>query len=305
LTAAPLVSVIVATHARPDGLARCLASLAAQTLAPHAFEVVVVDDGTPQPVTVASSLSAGGTPVVLCRQVNAGPASARNRGIAQARGRYVAFIDDDCAAEPRWLATLVDVLETHQGAGAGGVVVNTLATNPYSEASQAIVSFICEYYNADPLDGRFFTSNNLAFPREALCAAGAFNARFQKAAAEDRELCHRWRDLGHRIVAAREAVVYHAHDLQFRQFWAQHYNYGTGARQFRRALVASRGEPVRVEPLTFYWRLLTWPVRRRGLAGLRHAALIVIAQAANAAGFFREAARERQAPQVTSRRALR
>jgi hypothetical protein len=60
-----------------------------------------------------------------------------------------------------------------------------------------------------------------------------------------------------------------------------------------------------VEPLAFYWGLLTWPVRRHGLAGLRHAALIAMAQVANAAGFFREAARERHAPQVTSRRALR
>ena len=62
---------------------------------------------------------------------------------------------------------------------------------------------------------------------------------------------------------------------------------------------------VRLEPLAFYWGLLTWPVRRHGPAGLRHAALIAMAQVANAAGFFREAARERQAPQVTSRRALR
>jgi GT2 family glycosyltransferase len=256
-------------------------------------------------VIVPSSLSAGGAAVALYRQANLGPAAARNRGIAEARGRYVAFIDDDCIAEPRWLATLVAALDAHAGAGAGGAVVNTLTENPYSDASQAIVSFICSYYNRDPGNARFFTSNNLAFPREGLVSAGAFSDEYQRAAAEDRELCDRWRAGGHRLVSVADAIVYHSHHLTLRTFWRQHQSYGAGARQFRAALAARQGDRIRVEPLRFYVGLLTAPVRQRGATGLVHAGLIVVAQIANAVGFWCEAARERLAPPVTSRGAMR
>ena len=48
-----------------------------------------------------------------------------------------------------------------------------------------------------------------------------------------------------------------------------------------------------VEPLSFYRRLLAWPLRTRGASGVGFAALLVVAQAANFAGFACQAVRER------------
>lgn len=95
---APLVSVIVPTRDRPALLAEALASLAAQTLAD--FECIVVDDGGAHGV----ALPADARFRLVRRDWSGGAAAARNTGIAEARGRYVAFLDDDDCYLPERLA---------------------------------------------------------------------------------------------------------------------------------------------------------------------------------------------------------
>lgn len=287
MTPTPRVSVIIPSRDRPDALARCLESLAHQSFAPDGFEVIVVDDGSTDPLALPPALSPRGTPVKLVRQRNAGPAGARNRGLAEARGEFVAFIDDDCEADARWLEILMKALTSEPGAAVGGTVVNVLDRNAFAEASQLLVSFLCQYYNGDAERPRFFTTNNLAFPRRALLESGGFAEDFVRAAAEDRELCTRWHAQGRSMRIAPEAVVRHRHDLTLRAFLRQHYNYGVGARQFRAAIAARDGTPVRVEPPRFYLGLLAAPVRQHGARGLAHSALIALAQIANAIGFLR------------------
>jgi glycosyltransferase involved in cell wall biosynthesis len=287
LSGTPVASVVIPTYNRPGALARCLASLARQSFAPDDFEVVVVDDGSPQALSIATTLSPGGTPVKIVRQVNTGPAGARNRGLAEARGEFVAFIDDDCEADPRWLEILLATARSHPGAAAAGTVDNALQRNPFAEASQILVSYVCQYYNRDAARGRFFTTNNLAFPREALVEAGGFDEEYVRAAAEDREVCDRWHAQGRAMLTAADALVHHRHNLTFRAFVRQHYTYGVGARQFRAAIAARNGDRVRVEPAAFYMGLLWAPVRRHGVSGLVYSGLIGVAQIANALGFLR------------------
>jgi GT2 family glycosyltransferase len=290
---APVVSVVVPTRGRPSALKRCLESLSLQELPAGAFEIVVIDDGSPEEVRLPES---AGPTLRLQRQARGGPAAARNRGLEIARGEYVAFIDDDCEASPKWLGELVSCLQQHPGAGVGGPVVNELTRNPFAEASQALVSFLCAYYNGNPEDARFFTSNNLAFPRAALIAAGGFDAQYQRAAAEDRELCDRWRRQGRRLVTAPDALVRHSHNLSLTGFCRQHFLYGTGAWHYWQHRANGQAGRIKVESLGFYGRLLTWPMKTRGVAGLPVGALLALAQVANAAGFFTQAVRERRHP---------
>lgn len=87
----PLVSVIISTCNRVDYLPEAIASARAQTYAP--LELIVVDDGsTDGSAAVARRF---GDPVRVVRQENAGPAAARNRGIAEARGAFISFLDAD------------------------------------------------------------------------------------------------------------------------------------------------------------------------------------------------------------------
>ena len=287
----PVVSVVVPTRGRPGALKRCLESLVRQDYPIDTFEIVIIDDGSPQPVTLPEL--GPGVSILLRRQPQGGPAAARNHR-AGACARRVCGVH---RRRLRGIAGLAARAGRHIAAASGrrrrGPVANDLARNPFSEASQALVSFLCEYYNASPEDARFFTSNNLAFPRAALIEAGGFDAQYQRAAAEDRELCDRWRRQGRRLVTAPAALVRHSHNLTLPAFWRQHFSYGTGAWHYWQHRANGQSSRVKVEPLGFYGSLLTWPVRTHGVAGLPVGALLALAQVANAAGFFSEAMRRR------------
>lgn len=290
----PTITVVVPTHGRIGAAARLVRTLQAQRLPDgQSFDVVVVDDGSPVPVEITAE-DAGTLPVRVIRQARRGPAAARNAGVEVSDAALVAFIDDDCEPAPGWLAALSDAALRHPGCGLGGLVVNRLRDNPFSETSQLIVTFLCNYYGSGPT-ARFFTSNNLAFPSDALRQAGGFDACYTRAAAEDRELCDRWVASGHRLVAVHEAVVYHAHAMTAASFWRQHFEYGRGAWGYRRARAARAGAPVRVEPWTFYRDLLLCPIHAHGWRGVALTGLVGLAQTANTLGFLVEAARTRSA----------
>ena len=99
--ALPSVSVVIPTCDRPDLLRRAVASVRAQTLTPA--EIIVVDDGG-----VAAAPSLVGPAVHVMKNDRArGASGARNCGAASARGSVLAFLDDDDAWAPTYLATAV------------------------------------------------------------------------------------------------------------------------------------------------------------------------------------------------------
>jgi glycosyltransferase involved in cell wall biosynthesis len=296
----PYFSVVVPTFQRPDGLARCLEALAAQELPRDRFEVVVVDDGSAEPPRGIVARFASVLDVRLVEQSNAGPAAARNAGAAAAHGKYLAFTDDDCRPDPGWLRALHDVAVRHLGCAIGGRVENVFADGLYSTASQLLIEFLYEYYNVGEGTGRFFITSNLAFPADAFRELGGFDTSFPLAAAEDRDVCDRWREAGRTMVYADDAVVHHAHALRLRSFCRQHFNYGRGAYHLHRAR-SRRGElPLRIEPLHFYARLVTYPLARSAAPrSFALAALTALSQWVYVSGYLRERLRSR-APSSSS-----
>ena len=96
-------SVVIPTYNRPSQLRECLEALADQDYPRTAFEVIVVDDGSTESLRGIDDLFRAKLPLVFLRQQNAGPASARNTGAQHAKGRYIAFTDDDCVPARDWL----------------------------------------------------------------------------------------------------------------------------------------------------------------------------------------------------------
>jgi glycosyltransferase involved in cell wall biosynthesis len=105
----PLVSVIVPTYNRPELLDRALRSILGQTL--RGFEIVVINDGGPDLRAVLAELQHGQALRYLVHPSNKGLAAARNTGMREARGKYIAYLDDDDIYYPDHLETLVTFLE--------------------------------------------------------------------------------------------------------------------------------------------------------------------------------------------------
>ena len=279
-------SIIVPTYNRPRQLGECLTALVSLEYSHERFEVVVVDDGGTTPLDDVTASFHGGLGLIVVRSANAGPAAARNLGAAHARGRYLLFTDDDCRPRPNWLRALEARGRSARGALLGGRTLNALPGNRCSALSQLIVDVVYAHYNADPDNARFFASNNLAAPAARFHALGGFDPEFRTA--EDRDLCDRWLGDGGRLVYVPDAVVDHAHALTVRGLWRQHFGYGRGAYRFHRSPARRGRNSLRIEG-RLYREFVRYPyAHERTARAVSLTLLLVVQQAANAAGFAAE-----------------
>jgi glycosyltransferase involved in cell wall biosynthesis len=111
-----LVSVVIPTKDRPEMLRRAVLSVLGQTYTP--VELIVVDDGSAEPAREAiGDLEAGDLErfVIRRHEENQGGAAARNTGIREARGEYIAFLDDDDRWTPHKLEKQIAALREAGG----------------------------------------------------------------------------------------------------------------------------------------------------------------------------------------------
>lgn len=107
--ALPKVSVIIPAYMIADFIAESLQSVFAQSFTD--FEVVVVNDGSPDTAEFECAIEPFRDRIVYLKQENRGAASARNAAIRAARGEIVAFLDGDDFWLPEFLAAQVEFLE--------------------------------------------------------------------------------------------------------------------------------------------------------------------------------------------------
>lgn len=106
------MSVVIAAYDAIATIGHALESVSAQSRRPR--ETLVVDDGSTD--GTATLVAERFPDVRLLRQANAGPSLARNRGIAEAAGHWIAFLDADDVWHPDKLAVQLDAAERHPDA---------------------------------------------------------------------------------------------------------------------------------------------------------------------------------------------
>lgn len=283
------VSLVIPTRDRPGPLAACLAALAGSF--PADAETIVVDDGGSVDLAPVLAPHAAALRLRLLEVAHGGPAAARNRGVEAANGAIVAFTDDDCRPRPDWLAQLAAGVACEPPRAVGGSTFNGLPENACADAAQLVLELLSRHDRARCGRERLLASNNLAMPREALRRLGGFDESFRTA--EDRELCRRWAAAGHLLARVPSAVVEHDAALDLRGFVRQFATYGRGAARFH----ASGGAAGLGDSLGFHLRLprlLPPELARRGVRrGAAVAALIVVWELVNFAGFCAELGRRR------------
>ena len=105
-----MVSVVIPVYNIEQHLRQCLDSVAAQTL--KDIEVICVDDGsTDGSANILEEYAKKDARFQIIRQKNAGPGAARNRGMEQAAGKYLIFLDSDDWFEPDFLQCMVEDAE--------------------------------------------------------------------------------------------------------------------------------------------------------------------------------------------------
>lgn len=95
----PIISIIVPVYNVEQYIAKCLASIQAQTFSN--FEAILVDDGSPDNCgKICDAFAATDTRFRVIHQVNGGLSNARNSGLSVAKGKYIGFVDSDDSIAP-------------------------------------------------------------------------------------------------------------------------------------------------------------------------------------------------------------
>lgn len=217
---APVLSVIVATRDRPASLAACIRSLEEQTLASSRYEVIVVDNGsTPETRREVAMLATAGADIHLLFEDRAGASRARNRGVARARGRIVAFIDDDGRAREDWCAGLVAAFDGDPPPdGVGGRILPVLADGVrvprwYSPEFETRTWGEQARWLEGGEASHGFSGSNMALRRALFLDVGGFDESFGPGTArpmgEEAQLFARLARGGAKLWYSPEVVVYH------------------------------------------------------------------------------------------------
>lgn len=103
----PKISVIIPVYGVEKYITKCIESIKQQVFTD--FEAILVNDGTKDnSVAVAEQAIAGDERFIILHKENGGQGSARNMGLDQARGDYIAFIDSDDWIEPEYLKAMYE-----------------------------------------------------------------------------------------------------------------------------------------------------------------------------------------------------
>lgn len=208
-TSNPVVSIVIPVFNRPDLLRHVLAGLAQQTISPAAMEILVCDDGSTDDLTPAIQEFTGRLPgLVHLRQVNRGPAAARNLGTRCATTPVVLYLDSDVLPD----ATLVEKLlaglshNPHWAGAEARVLPVEGEDNPLWDAP------LCE-------EGGVYLTAAIAYRRSVLVKAGGFDENFLRAACEDVELAARILPHGEIGFVPEAAVRHPRRRKSFLMYW--------------------------------------------------------------------------------------
>ncbi|MFA7677370.1 MAG: glycosyltransferase [Candidatus Omnitrophota bacterium] len=112
-----IISIVVPTYNREERLKQSLMVLSSQDYPAHKYEIIVVDDGSVDS-TEKVARSAGFPNLIYLKQGNQGAGGAKNAGARIARGKILAFTEDDCIVRNNWLSSIARLFESNPDADA-------------------------------------------------------------------------------------------------------------------------------------------------------------------------------------------
>lgn len=242
----PEISVVIGTYNRGDVLRHAIESLMNQDSAGTRYEVIVVDNNsTDNTRTVVENLRAKWPShnLIYCFEGTQGVSHARNRGIAIARGRLIAFTDDDIRPARNWIAAIHRSFEKFPEADCiGGKVLPQSSTRfpvwltKINWTPLALLDLGDQPIDLHVRSGPGLVAANLAVRASVFSDVGLFHPQLQRVGSsigsmEDHEFQLRLNAARKRLMYLPELVV-HAHVLAERLTKDYHRRWYYGHGQF-------------------------------------------------------------------------
>ncbi len=223
----PDVTVIVLNYNGKDYLRDCLDSLLALDYPREQLEVMVVDNGSKDR---SAQFVRQSYPTVRLIELpeNRGFAAGNNVGAEAARGRYVAFLNNDMRVDPRWLIEMVEAIQQADDVASVGAKILT-----WDGQGIDFVGGVLNFYGMgfqpedvsaaageEPYPVLFACGGAMLIDRQVFLESGGFDESFF-AYFEDVDLGWRLWVLGYRVLLAPRAVAYHRGHATGKKFEAE------------------------------------------------------------------------------------
>ena len=230
----PHITVCICTCKRPDLLKRLLDKLGCQqTEGRFSYSIVVADNDYMESARpIAAAFQGSGSGIVYCVEPERNIACARNMALRHAKGKFVAFIDDDEFPEPDWLLTLLNACKEHRSDGVLGPVRPVFEEEPPRWLIHGKFCERPEHPTGTLLNWRQTRTGNVLFKREMIQdIAEPFRPQFGDGG-EDNDFFRRMMDKQRRFTWCNEAAV---SELVPRERFTRSY-------QLRRALLRGQNQ---------------------------------------------------------------
>jgi len=238
------ISAVVCTYKRTDYLGHALRSLCDQTLNRDEYEILVVDNAVEaEAERIVEEFQDGSINLRYVPEPAVGLSRARNTGLAEARGLYVAYIDDDARADARWLETLVNAFEQTSPAPAavgGRVWLDWEGEKPGWVPDEMLPLYTCVDLGEEGhglRNDEFLVGANLAFEKKGLQAIAGFDPNLGRQgvvllSGEEAHVLQKLQSLGCTVRYEPAAVVWHSvHPSRKRPGWLMKRLFWDGASQ--------------------------------------------------------------------------
>ena len=221
-----IVSIIIPVRNGESTIEKCISSLKTLHYPEERLEIIVIDDGSQDNTLTILKRIKG---IKILQASGIGPSGARNIGIKEAKGTFVAFTDADCIVDKEWINELLKCFTSEDIAGVGGNQLSPEDALPLERKVHLFLKamgFLGGYtkcikgiteVNHNP------TCNSM-YRKSIFSTAGYFDERLWPG--EDIDMDYRIRKAGFKIIYNPDAIVYHYRPKSFIEFARMMYRYG-------------------------------------------------------------------------------
>jgi glycosyltransferase involved in cell wall biosynthesis len=207
-----MISVVIPSYNSEKTIDKCLQSLRKQSHTGH-YEIILVDSSTDRTPEIVSLNHPEIKYIHLAEKTD--PGTARNMGVAEARGDIIALIDSDCVADQDWLDRIYDA---HQGNinAVGGAVLNGNGKGDLVGLAGYIAEFR-EFIPGQPKrEATHIPTCNISYRKRVFDAYGGFQREYYPQ--EDLVFNYKLHSAGEKIIFDPSIQVYHHHRSKLGEF---------------------------------------------------------------------------------------
>ena len=204
----PLISIIIPAYNCEETIVRCVDSILRLTWKNK--EIIIIDDGSTD--ATPDILKKYGGVIHIIRTPNAGPSRARNIGVHDAKGEFIAFTDSDCIVAENWLDELFKGFVSQKTAGVGGDQQSPMDDSPFGKNIHAFmksVGFVADYLKTQDklIRTQHNPTCNVMYRKKVLLEAGLFDEALWPG--EDVDIDLKITRLGYELYYNPGAIVWH------------------------------------------------------------------------------------------------